>query len=295
MRSWRKQSRAISDAGGFLRMTLTGSARGYYRSCVISLERQRHIIRTVLADGSVSVSSLSRRFAVSESTIRRDLQVLDRNGELVRTHGGAVSSGPLPGPAAPGNPPPVEVPFQMGSAADLDLKQRVACAGAGLVADGEVVLLDIGTTTALVARELRGRDVTVITSNLGVLDELRGDDAVRLVLLGGVVRRNYQTLVGSLTIGALEQVSADVAFLSCTGVRTNGRVVDNMAVEVPIKKSLVEAADRVVLLATEAKFPGTGSLRVCSLTDVDVLVTTTGADSSTLAICRDAGRKVVVA
>lgn len=263
---------------------------------MISLERQRHIISTVVADGSVTVSSLSRRFAVSESTIRRDLQVLDRNGELVRTHGGAVSAGPLTGGhAASEGLPPAEVPYAMWSGAHLDLKERVAPAAASLVADGEVVLLDIGTTTALVARELRGRDVTVITSNLGVLDELRGDDSVRLVLLGGVVRRNYQTLVGSLTVGALEQVSADVAFLSCTGVRANGRVVDNMAVEVPIKKSLIEAADRVVLLATEAKFPGTGSLRVCSLTDVDVLVTTTGADASTLAICRDAGRKVVVA
>jgi len=265
---------------------------------VITLERQRHILRTVIADGSVTVRLLAQRFEVSESTIRRDLQVLDRDGELVRTHGGAVTSDrPGAGRAAvPGTADgrDEEPPYAVHSGTDLDQRLRVARAAAGLVRDGKVVLLDIGTTTALVARELRGREVTVITSNLAVLDELRDDRAVRVVLLGGVLRRNFQTLVGSLTVSALAQVSADVAFLSCTGVRANGRVVDTMAVEVPVKQGLVDAADRVVLLATDRKFPGTGSFRVCSLADVDVLVTNVGVDPATVAICREAGRKVVL-
>jgi len=134
----------------------------------------------------------------------------------------------------------------------------------------------------------------VITTNLGVLDELRDDHAVRLVVLGGVLRRNFQTLVGSLAEQALRQVNADVVFLSCTGVRPNGRVVDNMAVEAPIKQAMIDAADRVVLLATELKFPGTGSFRLCSLSDVDTLVTTTGADAATLDVCRQSGGKVMV-
>ncbi len=189
--------------------------------------------------------------------------------------------------------PEVEAPFVLESGQDLALKQRVARAAAALIDPGDVVILDIGTTTALLARELRGRDVTVITSNLGVLDELRNDDAVRVVLLGGVVRRNYQTLVGSLAESGLRQVNADAVFLSCTGVRRNGRVVDNMAVETPIKQAMIDAADQVVLLATEAKFPGTGSLRVCSLNTIDVLVTTDGADTSTTQLCRDAGGRVI--
>ncbi|MEK8174926.1 hypothetical protein NKH77_55270 [Streptomyces sp. M19] len=86
-----------------------------------------------------------------------------------------------------------------------------------MVPDQSVVLLDIGTTTPMLARRLRGRDITVITSNLAVFDALRDDEAVRVVLLGGVVRRNYRTLVGSITELALRQVSADILFLSCTG------------------------------------------------------------------------------
>jgi DeoR/GlpR family transcriptional regulator of sugar metabolism len=256
---------------------------------VFSQDRHRRIVDAVSARGAASVRSLAEHLEVSESTIRRDLQELDRNGELVRTYGGAVAA------AAPARRATEEAPYQVDSGANLALKQRVARAAAALVRDGDVAVLDIGTTTPLLARELRGRDVTVITSNLGVLDELRADEAVRLVLLGGVVRRNYQTLVGSLTERGLEQVNADVVFLSCTGVRPNGRVVDDMAVEVPVKQAMIEAADRVVLLATELKFPGSGSFRLCSLSDLHALVTTDGADQATTQLCRDAGGKVIIA
>jgi DeoR/GlpR family transcriptional regulator of sugar metabolism len=258
---------------------------------VISRERHNRIVRALRADGSASVRELATALQVSESTIRRDLEVLDRNGELVRTYGGAVVN-----PRATveeGGRSDVEQPFSAGG--DDPLKQRVAAAAASLVPDGGVVILDIGTTTPLVAQHLCGRDVTVITTNLAVFDELRDDDAVRLVLLGGVVRRNYRSLVGSLAELALGKVSADMVFLTCTGVRANGHVVDNMAVEAPIKQAMIAASDRVVLLAAETKFPGSGALRLCSLTDVDTLVTTAGAPEETLAICRNAGREVIVA
>ncbi|PZE26057.1 MULTISPECIES: DeoR/GlpR family DNA-binding transcription regulator [unclassified Curtobacterium] len=258
---------------------------------MILRERQNRIISALRAEGAASVRELAAALDVSEATIRRDLEVLDRNGELTRTYGGAVLK---PGTTVEDHGRVrAEGPFDDGR--DLDLKERMAEAAAAMVTDGNVVLLDIGTTTPLLARRLHGRDVTVVTSNLAVFDELRDDRAVRLVLLGGVVRRNYRTLVGSLAELALSQISADVLFLSCTGVRANGHVVDNMAVEAPIKQSMIAASDKVVLLASEAKFPGTGALRLCSLTDVDALVTTTGAPDDTLALCRNAGGEVTIA
>ena len=144
------------------------------------------------------------------------------------------------------------------------------------------------------ARELRGRPVTIITSNLAVLDEVRGDDAVELVLLGGVLRRNQQSLVGPLAEQVLGQLSADVMFLSCTGVR-GGRVLDNMAVEAPIKQAMIAASQRIVLLASELKFPGSGALRLCSLDEVDVLITTPGTPEEEISERREGGGKVIVA
>lgn len=258
---------------------------------MILRERRDRIVSALRSGGAASVHDLAQVLEVSESTIRRDLDLLDRNGELTRTYGGAVLR---PGETVTDSDDPCRWERPFCKDVGVELKQRVADRAAALVPDEGVVLLDIGTTTPLVARLLRGRPVTVITSNLAVLDELRDDSAVRLMMLGGVFRRNYRSFVGSLTQSALSQVSADLMFLSCTGVRPSGHVVDNMAVEAPIKQAMIAAADRVVLLATEAKFPGTGALRLCSLADVDSVVTTSGANPKTLDMCRNAGGQVII-
>ncbi|MFF7981754.1 DeoR/GlpR family DNA-binding transcription regulator [Streptomyces sp. NPDC007901] len=259
--------------------------------------RNRHakIVESLRTTGVASVRELAERLQVSESTIRRDLIELDRNGELVRTYGGAAMSprAVLDGTAQ--EPEEAEVPFDVVATRDQAMKEAIAEEAVKLVEDDSVVVLDIGTTPQAIARKLRGRPVTVITSSLAVLDELRHDEAVRLVMLGGVLRRNYQSLVGSLTEQALRQVSADLLFLSCTGVRPSGHVVDNMAVEAPLKQAMIETAGKVVLVAAETKFPGSGSLRVCPLSDIDVLITTGGADPDTLQLCREAGGKVILA
>ncbi|MEW1780131.1 DeoR/GlpR family DNA-binding transcription regulator [Streptomyces sp. NPDC086777] len=258
--------------------------------------RNRHakIVESLRTTGVASVRELAERLQVSESTIRRDLIELDRNGELVRTYGGAALS-PRGAVDTTERGPVDEIPFDVVATVDQALKEAIAEEAVKLVEDDSVVVLDIGTTPAAIARRLRGRPVTVITSSLAVLDELRHDEAVRLVMLGGVLRRNYQSLVGSLTEQALRQVSADLLFLSCTGVRPSGHVVDNMAVEAPLKQAMIETAGKVVLVAAETKFPGTGSLRVCPLSDIDVLITTGGADPDTLQLCREAGGKVILA
>ncbi|MDR6971632.1 DeoR/GlpR family DNA-binding transcription regulator [Leifsonia shinshuensis] len=253
-------------------------------------ERRQRILNELRASGAASVPELAETLGVSASTIRRDLEILDRNGELTRSYGGAVLRSGMTVQEGPESP---ETPYD--DSADIDLKVRVAKAALPYVQDGSVVLLDIGTTTPFLARMLRGRDITVVTSNLAVFDELRNDSSVRVVLLGGVLRRNMRTLVGSITAASLQQISADVMFLSCTGVRAGGAIVDDMAVETPLKQAMIASSDKVVLLASEAKFPGTGALRVCELSDVDVLVTTDGAPAEAIEMCRASGGEVVIA
>jgi DeoR/GlpR family transcriptional regulator of sugar metabolism len=254
---------------------------------------QRHQrILAALGGGGQSVAQLAGALGVSESTIRRDLDMLAKGGRLERLYGGAMlTHGSRANITDSGG---MEDPYVCETRADFELRQRVAIEAAKLVADGDVLVLDIGSTTPLLARELRGRPVTVITSNLAVLDELRDDEAVELVLLGGVLRRNQQSLVGPLAEQVVPHLSADVMFLSCTGVR-GGRVLDNMAVEAPIKHALIGASQRIVLLASELKFPGSGALRLCSLDDVDVLITTPGTPEDVVVARHEADRRVIVA
>lgn len=250
-------------------------------------QRQLEIVHRLRTDGATSVDDLARSMGVSPTTIRRDLRRLDEAGQVTRVHGGAIV------PASDSEDGDLDRPFAAVAAAAAPDKHEIARLAATLVTDGDVVLLDVGTTTQLLAHELRGRQLTVMTASLAVLDVLRDDPAVELILLGGWVRRAYHSLVGVLTEDALRQVHADLAFLGASGVRRDGEILDTTLVEVPVKRALIEAADRAVLLADRHKFPGTGKLRVCGIADLDVMVTNTGADPETLQVCADNGVEVL--
>ncbi|MEU0571951.1 DeoR/GlpR family DNA-binding transcription regulator [Nonomuraea sp. NPDC005983] len=249
------------------------------------LQHLRHaeIMRRVRLSGATSVRDLARQLGVSPSTIRRDLEVLDRDGTLRRVRGGALVDADD------------DLTFAEVATVDEQDKESVADRAAQLVQDGDVILLDIGTTTMRLARRLRGRRVTVVTSSLAVLDVLRADPTVELLLLGGMVRRTYHSLVGVLTEEALGQVCADRVFLGASGVRPDGQLVDTTLAEVPLKRAMIAAAGQVVLLVDRHKFPGTGALRVCGPEDIDVIVTNEGADETTLRNCAAVGAEVLLA
>jgi len=249
------------------------------------LPQQRHelILRALRTEGPAAVRALAERLGTSQATIRRDLVHLGREGLLTRVYGGAVS--------ATDN----DEPFAEVATVHVHDKDKIAARCAELIKDGDTILLDIGTTAHRLARALHGRALTVVTSNLAVYEELVDDHDVQLVLLGGVVRRRYRSLVGYLTEDALRQVGADWLFLGTSGVRSDGQVMDTTVVEVPIKRAMIAASDQVVLLADASKFPGTGMARVCGPENLHVVVTNAPADPDTRAALSDAGVQVIEA
>lgn len=244
------------------------------------LVAQRHnvILALVREQGGVSVADLASRLEVSESTIRRDLNELDRLGRLQRVRGGGAVEAD-------------DEPFARVATRHAQEKDRIGALAAGLVRDRDVVLLDIGTTCAAVARHLRGRDVTVVTASLAVVDEMRDDRMVELIVLGGLLRPSYLSMVGTLTQQALAQLSADIAFMGTSGVRPDGTVLDSTGTEVPIKQAIRSVSERTCLVATSDKFPGSGLLRVCALSDLDAVVTTAGPETPGLVGLAGAERK----
>ena len=247
------------------------------------LPGRRHelILRAVRTDGSATISGLAESLGVSIATVRRDLVQLDEEGLLKRVYGGAATVEDR------------DEPFADVAAVRADEKDAIARRCAELVKDGETVLLDIGTTAHRVARQLRGRSLTVITSSLAVVEELQEEETVQLVLLGGVLRRDYRSLIGFLTEDNLRQVHADRLFLGTSGVRPDGQVMDTTVVEVPVKRAMIAASDHVVLVADVGKFPGTGMSRVCGPQELDTVVTNAAADDRTKTALRDAGVTVL--
>lgn len=255
-----------------------------YIIVMLAAQRRHEIVRLVECAGSIAVEDLAHSLGASAATIRRDLATLDAAGRISRIHGGATST----------DPDHEQVPFATAAATDQSHKESIAECAAGLVTDGDAVLLDIGTTTMALARLLRRRRITVITTSLAVLDVLRGDPAVSLVLLGGQVESEYHSLVGPVTDVALAHIHADIAFLGASGVTVAGAVLDSTQAQVPVKKAIMRAADRVVLLADANKLPGSGTFKVCDLRDLDAVITNAGADPATIDAARAAGLEVFV-
>lgn len=243
--------------------------------------RYELIIQILRAEGPVAVGVLANRLEVSQATIRRDLNRLERLDLLTRVRGGA---------AATTSPEPSFVEVATG---DHQARDAVARRAAELVQGGDVLLLDIGTTVHQLSTHLHGKPVTVMTSNLAVYEELVPDPDIELILLGGVVRRNYKSLVGFLTEDCVRQVRAGRLFMGTSGVRSDGTVVDTTAVEVPGRRAMIAAADQVVLVADESKFPGSGYATVCGPEALDVVVTTEQADPGTLGALRECGVEVI--
>lgn len=256
------------------------------------LREQRHhrILDALRARGTSSVGQLAEDVSASVATIRRDLADLDAAGLLRRVHGGAM---------------PIDEhdePFDAVRGVNSDAKEAIARVAAGLVRDGQSVLLDIGTTTHRIAQALRGRRITILTSSLPAAQVLAGDPAVELTVLGGLVRRDYHSMVGFLTEQALSQIHADVLFLSTSGIRTSDRgldegrlqVMDTTVLEVPVKRAMLRAASRTYVVADSAKFPGRGSSRVCTDTEIDGLITSADTPQTALDTARNLGLEVHV-
>lgn len=249
--------------------------------------RHQQVVRRLREEGPLSVGELCASTKVSPATMRRDLDRLEADGLIDRVRGGAVLRADVAVDAD------ARQPFADVVTTNYRQKRAIARRAAALVADDDVVLVDIGTTTMLVAQELRGRPVTLVTASLAVLDVVRDDPTLRVIVLGGQLRRSYHSLVGSLTEDALRNVQASIAFLGASGIRANGVVLDNTAVEVPIKRGLLDAADRRVLVADGQKFPGTGALRVCEIDAFDTLITDEGADATSIAEAERRGVEVL--
>jgi DeoR/GlpR family transcriptional regulator of sugar metabolism len=248
---------------------------------MLPAQRRQAILRAV-RNGTAHVADLAEEFGVSEMTVRRDLRALDRDGKLERVRGGAMNAEREP-------------PFSEIAVERLEAKDRIGRAAAALVEDGQTVMIDIGTTTLQVARHLRGRSLTVITTNLAAYEELLPEPEIDLVLPGGVVRRNYRSLVGMLAEEALRSLKADVAFMGASGIDDELGVWDTTMVEVPIKRAMLAAGQRTVLLADGAKFAMEGMVRVCGAAELDTVVTDERAPDRSRRDLEQAGVEVIVA
>jgi DeoR/GlpR family transcriptional regulator of sugar metabolism len=196
-------------------------------------------------------------------TVRRDLDVLERDGVIRRERGGTVAFN-LRGD---------EVPYSMRVFEATDAKVRIAKAVAGLIADGETVVLDGGTTTAEVGRALRGRAITIMPLGLRTLIDLADDDHVRLIAAGGDVRAGELVFTGDLAEVAFERLRFDTFVLGCCGLSELDGVTTHVPADARIKRAAVSASRRTIVVGDASKLGAVAFGRVCGLGAIEQLVT----------------------
>jgi len=245
-------------------------------------ERLSAILERLSADGSVGVADLADGFGVSAATIRRDLELLERQRLLARTHGGAVAQGVL-----------YELPLRYKAARHQQEKKRIGAAAAALIPDGAAIGLTGGTTTTEVARAVVERsNLTVVTNALNIAGELAVRPNLKLVVTGGFARPESYELVGPLAERSLAGLNLDVVFLGVDGISLTRGLSTHHEVEAHTNLALIERSRRVVVVADASKLGRVAFARICPVDRVHELITDVGAAPELVAGLEDSGIRV---
>lgn len=234
------------------------------------------------------VDDLSEMLGVSEVTVRSDLEAMQEAGLLRRVHGGAVAG-----------PPRRERTFEQTTGAKAEEKRRIGQAAAALVTSGETVILDVGSTTAAIARALVARrelsDIVCITNGLKIALELESAiPRFTVILTGGTLRPLQHSLVDPLAGAMLDQIHADTVFIGCNGVNVEAGVTNINLPEAEIKRRMVKASRRRIVVATGDKVGEVSRSQLCAIDDVTLLITDTSAPQASVEGLRETGLEVQV-
>lgn len=246
--------------------------------------RRAAILQLLQQGGTVQVARLAAEFGVTEVTIRRDLAAMEREGLLIRFHGGAV----LPHAMVQ------DIPFYSKLQSRQDEKARIGAAAAGLVPDGATIALAAGTTVDAVARELGGKSgLTVVTNAVNIAWELSQKPEVRLVITGGRVRERSFCMLGPQTEHALREVAVDIAFVGVNGISKEFGFTTPNQEEALIHRLMLSRARRTVIVSDSSKFGRVAFARIVSPHQVQTLITDDQAPLPLVEELRQEGIEVI--
>jgi DeoR/GlpR family transcriptional regulator of sugar metabolism len=232
-------------------------------------DRQQLILKRLDARGQVTISDLSRRLSVSEMTIRRDLDQLETEGLLHRTHGGAVRA----------YSSSFEPPFTMRAHLNTEAKRTIAASVAEQLTDGQTLILDGGTTGTAIAEAIAGRDLTVCALNLRVAEILVAAPGTRVMVPGGFIRHGELSISGPAAERTLGDHRFDTYVMTVSAIDVTTGMTEWNVDDAAIKRSALAASARCVVACDSSKFGRTAFARIAGLDAADLIVTDADIDA----------------
>ena len=252
---------------------------------MLAIERKHKILDLILRDRKVVVTELSQQFGVTEETVRRDLNKLEQDGLVSRTHGGAVARrGEVE-----------DLPYRTRHLTNLEAKRAIATEVAELVDDGMSVMMDSSSTAFEALATLRAhRDLTLITNSVRILSDpdLTGHT---IMSVGGELRRRSMTFVGPLAREAIGQFNADVALISCKALSPSGGIMETNVPDAEVKRAFIRNAQRVCLLVDGDKFDRSALITICGFERIHTVITDRQPAPAWADVFERAGATLIVA
>ena len=246
---------------------------GYLEDGIFAEERKQKIIDYVNQNVKATVPELSSHFSVSTATIRNDLRELDSRGLIRRTHGGAISVSFV-------NFEPTSNEKMI---TRMEEKQAITREALNYIKEGSCIALDAGTTSFELAKQLTGyRDLTVLTYDLNIAGFLDNNSSARLIIAGGMVRRNFHYTSGERAIATIQDLNVDVAFIAANGVSVDRGMSTPEMETAKIKQVMMENAQQVVLMADSSKLNKVSFVQFADWRDISVFITDNQADSGVI-------------
>ncbi|MFY0253203.1 DeoR/GlpR family DNA-binding transcription regulator [Chitinophaga sp. 30R24] len=225
-------------------------------------ERLDYILKKLQTDHKVLQADLSSDLQVSEDTVRRDLESLAQNGQLIKVRGGAIPHSPNP------------YSFKERIQYHEDDKKRIARKALDYIHNGQTIILDGGTSTLTLARLFPPNlHITVITNSVPIVATLVEHPVIEVIFTGGLIGKDSQTAGGMDTIRMLEKLRADICFLGICSLHPDAGVTGLDLGEADVKSVMVQAANKTIALATSDKMGTAEPFKVCDITGLDTIIT----------------------
>ncbi|WP_186576752.1 DeoR/GlpR family DNA-binding transcription regulator [Aquibacillus kalidii] len=236
-------------------------------------ERQQKIVELVNDRKSVRVTELSKRFSVTEETIRRDLEKLEKEKKLARSHGGAVS-------ITPSND--IELPYTEREITNVNEKKEIALEAVKQVVENDKIILDASTTAWYMAKALPNMPITVLTNSIKVAMELSTKKNIAVISTGGSLLAGSLSYVGPLAESALDSYHVNKAFISCKGLHLERGISESDEQQARIKRKMMDIADSVYIMIDHSKFGAQAFSRLGGIDLIDHIITDSGIDTNTV-------------
>jgi len=236
---------------------------------MLAIERKNKILAILQKESRVLVSDLSKLFHVTEETIRRDLEKLEKEGLAKKTYGGAIVN----------ESPNVDLPYTVRKKANVVNKQDIAEIISSLIDDGDHIMMDASSTAVYVAKHLKNKkNITLITNSIEILLELSDMVGWKILSTGGALKEGALSLVGYQAEKMISTFHVDKAIVSCKGIDIEKGITDSNEMDAHIKKLMLDAANKKILAVDNSKFDRISFTNIGDLVDIDIMVTDSEPD-----------------